>query len=127
MRACLAALAAVAIAGLLASQSPAAAHAAVSRTSGHGDRNANHVTIRVGNGVRNIGQLTVGSARNVSGIQQRTVGVAGPANAQSMKCGKRSRFCDVTQRLWASNQEIEVSPPESGKEARRPGKSPKSG
>ncbi|MBX6385198.1 MAG: hypothetical protein IRZ07_19880 [Microbispora sp.] len=79
------------------------------------------------NGVRNVGQLMVGSARNGTGIQQRTVGVAGVANAQSTNCGRRSRFCDVTQRMWASNREIEVNPPEAGKEARRSGKSPESG
>ncbi|MEV4456960.1 hypothetical protein, partial [Microbispora sp. NPDC049633] len=102
--------------------------AAVTRTAG--DRNGDSATVRMGNGIRNVSQLTVGSARNGTGTQQRTVGVSGVANAQSMICGRRSRSCGVTQRIRASDRQIELlSPPDARirRAARRAAISPQAG
>ncbi|XVS30206.1 hypothetical protein ACQP2K_44120 [Microbispora siamensis] len=109
------ALAATTIAtAALAALTPAAGHAAVARTAGNGDRNANGTTVRLGNGIRNVSQLTVGSARNGTGIQQRTVGVGGLANAQSSVCRRWSRLCGLTQRMHASDRQSDmVSLPEA--------------
>ncbi|MEN3533697.1 hypothetical protein AAH991_01165 [Microbispora sp. ZYX-F-249] len=117
----------IAAAGLVAARPPAAGLAAVTRTAG--DRNGNSTTVRVGNGIRNVGQLTVGSAGNGTGIQQRTVGVSGVANAQSTICGRRSRSCDVTQRIRASDRQIELLSPDARirRAARRTAISPQAG
>ncbi|MFI7027348.1 hypothetical protein ACIBK1_01410 [Microbispora rosea] len=86
----------------------AVAHAAVARAAGSGDRNGNTATVRLGNGIRNVSQLTVGSARSGTGIHQRTVGVGGLANAQSIMCRRRSRLCELTQRVRASDRQSDV-------------------
>ncbi|WP_169983729.1 hypothetical protein [Microbispora sp. H10836] len=118
----------IAVAGLVAARPPAAGLAAVTRTAG--DRNGNSTTVRVGNGMRNVSQLTVGSARNGTGGQQRTVGVSGVANAQSTICGRRSRFCDMTQRIRASDRQTELLNPQDARirrAARRAAISPQGG
>ncbi|MFF4122612.1 hypothetical protein [Microbispora rosea] len=86
----------------------AVAHAAVARAAGSGDRNGNTSTVRLGNGIRNVSQLTVGSARSGTGIHQRAVGVGGLANAQSIMCRRRSRLCELTQRVRASDRQSDV-------------------
>ncbi|MEV4300107.1 hypothetical protein [Microbispora rosea] len=98
----------IATAALATSPPAAAARAAVTHTAGNGDRNGNSTTVRLGNGIRNISQLTVGSARSGTGIQQSTLGVGGLANAQSSMCRRWSRFCDLTQRVRASDRQNDV-------------------
>ncbi|MGI5153739.1 hypothetical protein [Microbispora sp. CA-102843] len=117
----------IATAALAAFPPPAAGRAAVARTAGNGDRNGNNTTVRLGNGIRNVSQLTVGSARSGTGIQQRTVGVSGLANAQSIACRRWSRFCDLTQRVRASdrqNEMVRLSDARIRRDAKRTGISP---
>ncbi|MEU6412958.1 hypothetical protein [Microbispora sp. NPDC046933] len=109
----------IAAAALAALPPTAAGHAAVAPAAGNGDRNGNSATVRVGNGIRNVSQLTVGSARSGAGIQQGTVGVSGVSNAQSTICRRWSRFCDVTQRIRASDRQSEMI---SVPDARIPGR-----
>ncbi|MEV7806989.1 hypothetical protein AB0O28_28975 [Microbispora sp. NPDC088329] len=117
-------------AGLVTSPPSAAGRAAVTPATGYGDRNGAGADVRMGNGIRNVSQLTVGSARNGTGIQQRTVGVSGVANAQSTICGRRSRFCDVTQRIRASDRQSEMITPPGARirrDAKKTGISPEVG